>query len=90
MIVLTAPWIRNNLLKFIRNYIQLVKLMLIASKIVKFIKRKFSLHLLFLRYAFDAFDKNNDKNITFDEFLLAVAASGQGDLDERLDIAFDM
>ena len=42
------------------------------------------------RYAFEAFDTNDDGTVDFDEFLLAVAASGQGDLGDRLGAAFDM
>lgn len=42
------------------------------------------------RFAFDTFDANNDGSIDFDEFLLAVSATSQGDVDERLAVAFDM
>jgi hypothetical protein len=42
------------------------------------------------RFAFDTFDKNDDGTIDFDEFLLAVAATGQGNLDDRLSVAFDV
>ena len=42
------------------------------------------------RYAFATFDSNNDGTIDFGEFLLAIAATSQGDLDDRLGIAFDM
>ena len=36
------------------------------------------------------FDANHDGRIDFNEFILAVAATSQGDLDDRLEIAFDM
>jgi Ca2+-binding EF-hand superfamily protein len=36
------------------------------------------------------FDANHDGAIDFNEFILAVAATSQGDLDDRLEIAFDM
>jgi hypothetical protein len=44
----------------------------------------------FIRYAFATFDANNDGTIDFDEFLLAIAATSQGDLDDRLEVAFEM
>ena len=44
----------------------------------------------FVRYAFATFDANNDGTIDFDEFLLAIAATSQGDLDDRLEVAFEM
>jgi Ca2+-binding EF-hand superfamily protein len=43
-----------------------------------------------LRHAFATFDSNNDGTIDFDEFLLAIAATNQGNLDERLGFAFEM
>jgi Ca2+-binding EF-hand superfamily protein len=46
-------------------------------------------HIYWL-YAFDTFDTNNDGTIDFDEFLLSVAATSQGNLDERLSVAFDL
>jgi neurocalcin delta len=45
---------------------------------------------LIFRFAFQTFDANNDGSIDFDEFLLAVSATSQGDIDERLGVAFDM
>jgi Ca2+-binding EF-hand superfamily protein len=42
------------------------------------------------RYAFATFDANNDGSINFEEFLLAISASSQGDLDDRLAVAFDL
>jgi Ca2+-binding EF-hand superfamily protein len=42
------------------------------------------------RYAFDTFDMNHDGTIDFDEFLLAISATSQGDLDDRLAVAFDL
>lgn len=47
------------------------------------------LEILF-RYAFDTFDANDDGSIDFDEFLLAISATSQGNLDDRLAVAFDM
>ncbi|UJR31314.1 hypothetical protein I4U23_018812 [Adineta vaga] len=44
----------------------------------------------YCKYAFDTFDANNDGSITFDEFLLSIAASGQGTVDDRLAVAFDL
>ncbi|CAF4594280.1 unnamed protein product, partial [Rotaria sp. Silwood2] len=41
-------------------------------------------------YAFDTFDTNNDGTIDFNEFLLSVAATKGGDVDERLSMAFDL
>jgi neurocalcin delta len=51
---------------------------------------KFNGPFFFLRYAFATFDANNDGSIDFDEFLLAIAATSQGDLDDRLEVAFEM
>jgi Ca2+-binding EF-hand superfamily protein len=45
---------------------------------------------LCLRHAFSTFDTNNDGTIDFDEFLLAMAATNHGDLDDRLGFAFEM
>jgi Ca2+-binding EF-hand superfamily protein len=45
---------------------------------------------LIFRFAFDTFDADHNGTIDFDEFLLAVSATSQGDLDERLSVAFDM
>ncbi len=42
------------------------------------------------RLAFDTFDSNDDGTIDFDEFLLAISATSQGNLDDRLSVAFDM
>ena len=42
------------------------------------------------RLAFDTFDSNNDGSIDFEEFLLAISATSQGDIDDRLAVAFDM
>ncbi|CAF3617489.1 unnamed protein product [Rotaria sp. Silwood1] len=36
------------------------------------------------------FDANHDGVIDFNEYLLAVAATSQGDLDDRLEVAFDI
>jgi len=47
------------------------------------------MRFLRFRYAFALFDSNNDGSIDFDEFLLAIAATSQGDLDQRLKVAFD-
>jgi Ca2+-binding EF-hand superfamily protein len=45
---------------------------------------------LAFRYAFQTFDANHDGAIDFEEFLLTIAASSQGSLDERLAVAFDL
>jgi Ca2+-binding EF-hand superfamily protein len=47
-------------------------------------------HSIRFRYAFATFDANNDGTIDFDEFILAIAATSQGDLDDRLEVAFEM
>ncbi|CAF3802144.1 unnamed protein product [Rotaria sp. Silwood1] len=44
----------------------------------------------YCKYAFNTFDTNNDGTIDFQEFLLAIAATSQGDLDARLGTVFDM
>jgi len=51
---------------------------------------RFTFLSLIFRYAFETFDANNDGTIDFDEFLLAIAATSQGDLNDRLAVAFDM
>jgi Ca2+-binding EF-hand superfamily protein len=43
-----------------------------------------------LRYAFDTFDSDDNGTIDFDEFLLAISATSQGDLDDRFAVAFDL
>ncbi len=42
------------------------------------------------RLAFETFDSNDDGTIDFDEFLLAISATSQGDINDRLSVAFDM
>ncbi|CAF0968588.1 unnamed protein product [Adineta steineri] len=44
----------------------------------------------YCKHAFDTFDTNHDGSITFEEFLLAIAATSQGNVDERLSVAFDL
>ncbi|CAF3764568.1 unnamed protein product [Rotaria sp. Silwood1] len=44
----------------------------------------------YCKYAFDAFDKNDDGTIDFSEFLLSFVATKGGDVDERLSAAFDL
>jgi Ca2+-binding EF-hand superfamily protein len=44
----------------------------------------------FCKLAFSAFDTNHDGSIDFDEFLLCIAATSQGDLDHRLEVVFDI
>jgi Ca2+-binding EF-hand superfamily protein len=36
------------------------------------------------------FDVDDDGAIDFNEFIVAVAVTSQGDLDDRLEIVFDM
>ena len=66
----------------------MVKRIIIASK------NTFKLHtshqLLISRYAFATFDINNDGSIDFEEFLLSISATSQGNLDDRLAVAFDL
>ncbi|CAF3868766.1 unnamed protein product [Rotaria sp. Silwood2] len=44
----------------------------------------------YCKYAFSTFDTNNDGKIDFQEFLIAIAATSQGDLDDRLTAVFEM
>ncbi|CAF1310633.1 unnamed protein product [Rotaria sp. Silwood1] len=44
----------------------------------------------YCKYAFNRFDTNNDGTIDFQEFLLAIAATSQGPLDDRLTAVFNM
>ncbi|CAF5092617.1 unnamed protein product [Rotaria magnacalcarata] len=44
----------------------------------------------FCKYAFSTFDRDNNGTIDFTEFMLAIALTQSGDLDERLALAFDM
>ena len=44
----------------------------------------------FCNFAFSMFDANHDGTIDFDEFLLAIAATSQGNLDDRLEVACDL
>jgi len=44
----------------------------------------------FCKFAFDTFDANDDGYVDFEEFLLAISATSQGSLDDRLEVAFDM
>ncbi len=90
MIVQMVNLIRRNLLKFTNNFIQVEKLIAFASKILSFQEEYIERLILFLRYAFDTFDADHNGTIDFEEFLLAVSATSQGDLDERLSVAFDM
>jgi Ca2+-binding EF-hand superfamily protein len=49
-----------------------------------------SFPFVYPRHAFSTFDSNNDGTIDFDEFLLAMAMTSQGDLNNRLEFAFEM
>lgn len=84
---------RRNSLTFTNNSIRMAKLMLSASQWINssssFVRSIGYSHWYF-RYAFATFDANNDGSIDFDEFLLAIAATSQGDLDDRLEVAFEM
>ncbi|CAF3389449.1 unnamed protein product [Rotaria sp. Silwood1] len=44
----------------------------------------------YCKYAFDAFDQNDDGTIDFTEFLFSIAITSGGDLDTRLTAAFDL
>lgn len=64
-----------------------------ADSFCKSVERSRVLSNLFsvsIRYAFATFDANNDGTIDFDEFILAIAATSQGDVDDRLEVAFEM
>jgi hypothetical protein len=65
-----------------------------AKPIIIASKDSFELHsiykMLISRYAFATFDTNHDGSISFEEFLLALSATSQGDLDDRLAFAFDL
>ena len=65
----------------------MAKQILIASRIHVYFKLLF---IAMYRFAFDTFDTNNDKLISFEEFLISIAATSQGDLDDRLAVAFDL
>ncbi|CAF4675493.1 unnamed protein product, partial [Rotaria sp. Silwood2] len=41
-------------------------------------------------YAFDTFDADNDGTISFEEFLITYSAARNGNLDDRLDLVFDI
>lgn len=74
---------------FTNNSIHKAKLIRFASSSSEEHSTSYWLHFIF-RYAFSTFDANNDGTIDFDEFLLAIAATSQGDLDDRLEVAFEM
>ncbi len=88
MIVLLVDSIKRSLFKYTKNSIHMAKPIIIASK------DSFELHSIYTtlicRYAFATFDTNHDGSINFEEFLLALSASSQGDLDDRLAFAFDL
>ncbi|CAF3505171.1 unnamed protein product [Adineta steineri] len=44
----------------------------------------------FCKYVFGMFDKDNSGALNFVEFLLAISSKTQGDLEQRLELAFDM
>ncbi|CAF1095608.1 unnamed protein product [Adineta ricciae] len=44
----------------------------------------------FCNYVFKMLDKNQDDVIDFEEFLFAISSSSQSELQERLELAFDM
>jgi hypothetical protein len=46
--------------------------------------------LVTFRYVFETFDGNQDGMIDFNEFLLAIVTTSQGDLTNRLEVAFEM
>lgn len=53
-------------------------------------RSKFLLFHSVSRYLFNMFDINKDGSINFVEFLLAIAWKTQDQLDQRLELAFDM
>lgn len=75
---------------FTNNSTHREKPILFASISTDFICFEHTDHSFLSRYAFSTFDANNDGTIDFDEFLLAIAATSQGDLDDRLEVAFEM
>lgn len=82
--------IRRNSSKFTRNFILKAKLITSASQLSILFSLFGNSFVLLCRYAFDTFDANNDGTIDFDEFLLSISATSQGNLDDRLAVAFDM
>ncbi len=52
----------------------------------------FDLHSIIsiFRYVFAAVDTNHDGKIDFVEYLIQIAALSQGNLNQRLSVAFDM
>jgi hypothetical protein len=92
VIVQLVSSIRKNLSSAINNFIHTGKRIIIASRnmFYPFIQ---SIKLIFcsiFRYAFKTFDANNDGTIDFEEFLIAISVSSQGNLDQRLGVAFDL
>jgi Ca2+-binding EF-hand superfamily protein len=66
----------------------MAKRIIIASKNTH---KPLSCHKLSIsRYAFDTFDTNHDGSIDFEEFLLSISATSQGNIDDRLGVAFDL
>ena len=88
VIVPVVDLIRRNSLKFTRNSTRKAMHPTTASKTVHSSQRSFSFSIF--RYAFDTFDTNDDGTIDFNEFLLSIAATSQGNLDDRLAVAFDL
>ena len=93
VIVPMVDLIERNSSKSTNNSIRMAKLTISAStfRLVRGDRNRLNGgDLFFSRLAFDTFDSNNDGTIDFDEFLLAISATSQGDLDQRLSVAFDM
>ncbi len=89
MIVRMVDLIERSLLKSTNNFILTAKQTVSASTFVFLLILLFDFQRFF-RLAFDTFDTNDDGTIDFDEFLLAISATSQGNLDDRLAVAFDM
>jgi hypothetical protein len=86
-IVQKANWTRKNLLKFINNFIQLVKqinFVLMFLKHSTLIIQEKSVGLLTI------YPSNKYLSLDFVEFLIAISVTSHGDIREKLNMAFNM